>query len=360
MPDTLIPISKPKHLLVRYPNDEHPVPLMTPRQDIPWEAGGVFNPAVVKDGDIFRMLYRTHPGTISPTRRRFHRPGFLYHGRISRIGYAESRDGIHFTPRPEPFIAPDADFDRCGCEDPRITKIGDTFFITYTAIDNSAIRPNIRIALATTKDFITVTKHGIIGPPTESKAAAFFPDPVNGGRVGLALTISSDSTNSHVAVRYYDSIESLLDNPTAGWETFLSRSTETALLRTHWWLHRGPELGASPIRTDRGWLFIFSTESMSSTWTISAALADLDEPHCLIARTPSYLLQPVTDYEMNGVVPNVTFPSGAVIINEDLYVYYGGGDTVIGLATCTLDGLLTYLESFKTNESVSEDRIYKI
>lgn len=86
---------------------------------------------------------------------------------------------------------------------------------------------------------------------------------------------------------------------------------------------------------------------MSDTWTITAALADLNEPHKLIARAPSYILQPVTDYECQGLMHNVTFPSGAVIVDDSLYVYYGAADTVIGLATCKLDELLDYLETFK-------------
>ena len=119
------------------------------------------------------------------------------------------------------------------------------------------------------------------------------------------------------------------------------------MLGTHQWLHRGPELGAPPIKTDRGWLFIYSAESMSDTWTISAALTDLNEPHKLISKTPGFILQPTMAYEREGLVPNVTFPSAAVIVGEDLYVYYGCADTVIGLATCKLEDLLQHLDQFK-------------
>lgn len=83
---------------------------------------------------------------------------------------------------------------------------------------------------------------------------------------------------------------------------------------------------------------------MSDSWTISAALVDYNEPHKLIARASGYILQPVTEYERNGFVPNVTFPEGAVIVGDDLYIYYGCADTVIGLATCKLKDLLGYLE----------------
>ena len=148
-------------------------------------------------------------------------------------------------------------------------------------------------------------------------------------------------------MRYYDSIENLLHQSEQEWEDFLKNSKETALLGTNWWLHRGPELGAPPIKTDRGWLFIYSAESMSDTWTITAALADINAPHKLLARASGYIMQAVTNYEREGLVPNVTFPSAAVVVDRELYVYYGAADTVIGLATCTLNELLDYLESFK-------------
>lgn len=342
---------KGKFRLSRYPSDENAQPILVPRKNIPWEAKAVFNPSVVLDGNVFRMLYRTYPDKLEETTLRLTRPGFRFSNQMSYIGYAESTDGKNFVAREESFIAPDMDYDRYGCEDPRITKFGDTFYITYTAIDSpiedKSKRPNVRIALATTKDFVSVQKHGIIGPPTTSKAAALFPELVNGGKFGLALTISSDSTNSHVAVRYYDSIEKLLHPSKQGWEAFLKNSQETALLGTFWWLHRGPELGAPPIKTDRGWLFIYSAESMSDSWTITAALADGKEPHKLVARASGYILQPATKYERDGLVPNVTFPSAAIIVGDDLYVYYGAADTVIGLAICKLNDLLDYLETSK-------------
>lgn len=342
-----------KFLLKRYPSDEKPEPILVPRKEIDWEAKAVFNPSVVFDNgrNIFVMLYRTYPSITEETTPKIKRPGFKLKNQISYIGYAESKDGINFERRDVPFISPDVDYDRFGCEDPRVTKINDTFYITYTAIDTLIEKedPNakIRIALASTKDFITVEKQGIIGPPVRSKASAFFPEKVSDGKIALLMTINSDSTNSCVVIRYYDSIEEVLDQTDESWAEFLDTTQDKAVLQTEWWLHRGPELGAQPIKTDRGWLLIFSNESMSDSWTIGAALLDLGNPSKLIARTPGYILQPVTDYEREGLVQNVTFPEGVVIVGDTLYVYYGAADTVIGLATCKLSDLLDYVESFK-------------
>lgn len=336
--------------LTRYPTSENPKPILQSRKDIFWEAKAVFNPSVIKDGNIFRMLYRTYPNNLEMTIPRVHSPGIFFKNQASYIGYAESVDGKKFVRRKNPFISPDTEYDQYGCEDPRITKIGDTFYITYTAIDSpledKTKKANIRIALATTKDFISVKKHGIIGPAETSKAGALFPELIN-GKIAFAFTLSSDSANSHIVIRYYSSIEELLNQSDQSWNDFIKHSKEFTLMKTFWWLHRGPELGAPPIKTDRGWLFIYSAESMSDSWTITAALADKEMPHKLIARAPGFILQPATKYECNGLVPNVTFPSGAVIVGEDLYVYYGAADTVIGLATCKLNDLLDFLEEFK-------------
>ncbi len=340
--------------LQRYPNNEKPSPILTPRKEIEWEARAVFNPSVVYDNGIFKMLYRTYPDILEETTPRLKRPGFRFKNQISYIGYAESKDGVNFERRDTPFISPDTDYDKYGCEDPRITKIGDTFYITYTAIDTLIEKrdPNIkiRVALATTKDFITIEKHGIIGPPKRSKASAFFPERVNGGKIALLMTINSDSANSCVIVRYYESMEEVLSQTEDLWTEFLETSQNKSVLKTEWWLDRGPEFGAPPIKTEKGWLVIFSNESMSDSWTIGAALLDINDPSVLIARTAGYILQPVTDYEREGLVPNVTFPEGAVVVGDELYVYYGCADAVIGLATCKVADLLDYIESFKDSK----------
>ncbi len=344
-----------KFQLERYLSNKNPKPILTPRPDVEWEGKAVFNPSVVYEDGIFRMLYRTYPAKLEQTEQKEHRPGFKLKNQTSYIGYAESTDGINFERRDTPFISPDQPYDIYGVEDPRITKIDDIFYITYTAIDKpieGPARPNVRIALASTKDFKTVTKHGIIGPPKRSKAAAFFPEKVNGNKIGLLMTIASDSANSHIALRYYDSMDEVLNQTDASWKEFLEHSEETAVLQTYWWLHRGPELGAAPVKTKKGWLLIYSAEAMAHVWTIAAALVDLKEPHKLIARTPGFILQPVTDYEREGIVPQVTFPEGAVIVGDELYVYYGGADTVIGLATCKLNELLDYLETFNPRKVI--------
>lgn len=332
--------------LVRYPSDEEATPILEPRKEVSWEAAAVFNPSVVEDEGVFHMVYRTYPKTLKETALRLKRPGYYFEGQVSCLGYATSTDGINFDRRAHPLIVPSESYDMYGCEDPRVTKLRGTFYITYTAIDaplwDKTQERHIRIALASTKDFKTIHKHGIIGPPTHSKAAAIFPRLVRSDEVGMLLTVSPDTGNSHIAMRYFDSIDEMLAGSPQGWEAYMKESV--VVLATDAWHHRGPEIGAVPIKTDAGWLLVYSAESMSDSWTVTAALLDTDEPHRVRARASGYLLQPVTHYERNGLVPNVTFPEGAVVVGEDLYVYYGAADTTVGLARCNLQELIVYLE----------------
>lgn len=342
-------MSNLKVRLKRYPSNENPHPILEPRKDVKWECDAVFNPCVVRDGDTYHMLYRTYPKLIRGAPK-LKRPGYKYDNRCSSIGYAHSEDGINFHTIDAPFISPSENYDRYGCEDPRITKIDDTFYITYTAIDgelDKAIKPNVRLALAVTKDFKTIEKKGVIVHSNLSKAGAFFPERFSGDKIALILTASADTNNSSIFVRYFDNMESVYNTNIDDWNQFFINTEPT--IKSNWWLDRGPELGAPPIKTDKGWLIIFSAESMSDSWTITAGLLDLENPHKLIARTSGFLLQAVTNYEREGIVPNVTFPEGAITIGDDLYVYYGAADTVIGLATCKVKDLLEELENNKLN-----------
>src|SRR3989344_1661561 len=171
-------------------------------------------------------------------------------------------------------------------------------------------------------------------------------DGINFERRNLPF-ISPDTGLSHISIRYYDNIEQLIGASSESWGEYFTK--EQIVMKTQPWLYRGPELGAVPVKTKLGWLIIFSSEAMSASWTIGAALLDAESPHKLIARAPGCILQPVATYKREGLVPNVTFPEGAVVAGDNLYVYYGCADTVIGLATCKLNDLLDYITKYEAH-----------
>jgi len=106
-------------------------------------------------------------------------------------------------------------------------------------------------------------------------------------------------------------------------------------------------VGAVPIKTTEGWLFIYSaltTVKDHTEWSISAALLDLHNPRKILANV-DHVLKPETERETHGVVDHVAFPEGAVVFGENLYVYYGSGDQGICLAMCDYQELLDHLVS---------------
>jgi len=267
-----------------------------------------------------------------------------YDNYVSEIWLATG-DGINFTLSDIPVIKPEPDhpYDEWGCEDPRIAQLDDRYLITYTALSEPAYSAKgDRIGLASTLDFSTFEKHGVIGPPEPSKAAVFFPERVNGS----ALLLLTNKINKKIYLASYD--RDVLDR--AGWENYWKDWVwqENVVLQPRYngnngWEAKEVETGAQPIKTPHGWLLIYSGISHDPTWSIGAALLDLENPREVIARSPRPILQPEMEYERVGDVPNVTFTDGAIVRGDELFVYYGGADKVCALATCNVNDLADLL-----------------
>jgi predicted GH43/DUF377 family glycosyl hydrolase len=267
-------------------------------------------------------------------------------GYMSSIGLATSTDGVHFERYSEPIIHPDREYEEIlGCEDPRVTKIGDEYFLYYTAVGGTWEKWEVRIALATSHDFKTWKKHGIVGPRhTTSKAAALFPEKIN-GKYQLLYTWMADSPLSSIILVGFDSIEELKRPHAFSLAKSIDQYEQHVVFRPPERVFRGAEVGAVPIRTDRGWVLIYCPANTSDhpEWSIHAALLDLHDPRRVLSTSDGPILHPQTDEERHGVVNNVTFPEGAVVVGEELYVYYGSGDQGCCLATCNFNELLSHL-----------------
>jgi predicted GH43/DUF377 family glycosyl hydrolase len=319
--------------LTRY--DQNPILVKNP--DHAWEAGSVFNPCVILEGGLFRMYYRATNG-LEPGKG----------SQISSIGYAESRDGKQWTRSDSPVLSPSESFDEDGCEDPRVTKIGDTYYMYYTAIS----RPNdhdwiVRIGLATSADGFAWQKHGIVGPSgSRSKAATLFPEQID-GKFWWFYTWEADTPASTIMAVAADSLGQVIAPPPGQVASTLENYDSYAVFAPpeHVPTERGAEVGAPPIKTEAGWLFIYCNANTQghAEWSVKAALLDLHDPRRVIAETSEPILKPETVEETGGVVANVTFPEGAVIVGDELYVYYGSGDQGCCLATCKLGDLLQEL-----------------
>lgn len=293
-------------------------PIIRPEDGQGWEVRGTFNPsAVVADGAIHH-LYRAVDADGT-----------------SRLGYARSLDGGAISSRsPSPVLQPSADWEEFGCEDPRITQLNGNFYVTYTAFSQRGPR----IALASTKDFSNFNKYGIVGPDLNDKDCVIFPETIN-GKIGLLHRVEG-----RIQVAYFESLEAL-ENPRGYWEDYLKHLEDFEVIRQRFsWETLKVGTGPPPIRTEKGWLVIYHGVSLGKVYRVGALLLDLDDPKKVIARTREPILEPETEFERLGVVPNVVFPVGAIVHEGKLLVYYGGADRVSCAASVPLNEFLEELE----------------
>jgi predicted GH43/DUF377 family glycosyl hydrolase len=296
-------------------------PIIAPRRDVGWETIGTFNPGAIAEGKYIHLLYRAVDAN-----------------RVSRLGYARTLDGRTMESRPlEPVMTSSGDWEEFGCEDPRITRFDGTFYVTYTAYS----RRGPRIALASTKDFLHFEKYGVVGPDRNDKDCVIFPERVD-GKIALLHRL-----RSKVQIAYFENIESLIQSK-AFWKQYVPHFEDYEVMRAKSpWEERKVGVGSPPIKTERGWLVVYHGVSPDRIYRAGALLLDLDDPKKVVARTRTPILEPETDFEKRGFVPNVVFPDGAVIRDGELLTYYGGADRVCCVASSPVDEFLDELEKEK-------------
>jgi predicted GH43/DUF377 family glycosyl hydrolase len=293
-------------------------PIIFPRQGTDWEVDGTFNPGAVAAGRVVHLLYRAVDAN-----------------RISRLGYARSLNGVDFNYRPEnPVLEATAAWEEFGCEDPRLTPLDGTYYVTYTAYS----RRGARIALASTKDFSRFEKYGLVGPDRHDKDCALFPEEIN-GRIAMLHRLGST-----IQIAYFESLDAIKHSQKF-WSEYVTHYQDFEIMRPKFsWDEWKIGMGPTPVRTDRGWLVIYHGVSSERIYRVGAVLLDLEDPANVIGRTSEPILEPETEFEKRGIVPNVVFPTGAVLWDGDLLIYYGGADKVCCGARVAIDELLDELE----------------
>jgi predicted GH43/DUF377 family glycosyl hydrolase len=295
---------------------------------------------VIKDNKQKHMVYRamSFPEYVQGV-----------HMSVSSIGYATSTDGIHFNDERQ-LIKPEHGWEIFGCEDPRVTKLDNKYYIFYTALSAYPFDPSkIKIGLAITRDFKTIeSKHPVTN--FNSKAMTLFPEKIN-GKIAAILTVHTDIPPAKIALAWFDTEEQIWSEQYWN-EWYASLSFHIIpLLRS---VHDHLEVGSSPIKTPKGWLLIYSYIenyfSSDKIFNIEAVLLELNDPSKVIGKTKKTILSPKELYELNGNVPNVIFPSGALLEGDNLYIYYGGTDTTGCLAIGNIEDLLNEL-SYKEQDN---------
>lgn len=308
-------------------------PILTADPSLNWEKEGAFNGCVAFADGKYHMVYRA----ISTKT--------MQHGtemKVSSVGYAQSTDGVNFTNHTQ-IITPEQDWEIYGCEDPRITYMDGKFYIFYTALSVYPFSAyGIKLAVAITSDFKNFEKHPVT--TFNSKAMGLFPEKID-GKYAVLVTINTDMPPAKICLALFDKEEDMWSQQY--WNQWYedANSFTIPLLRN---AQDQVELGAPPVKTDHGWLVIYSYIknyfSDKKVFGIEAALLDFNEPRTITGRTTLPLLTPEASYELEGDVPNIVFPSGALIKDDLLYVYYGAADTRVALATMHLGSLLDQIK----------------
>jgi len=254
--------------------------------------------------------------------------GVLYKGKdylssMSHIRAARSSDGINFTVDEKPFIYPKSLDEEYGVEDPRITYINGKYYINYSIVSQDSWCT----ALATTKDFMSYEKLGIIFYP-ENKDVTIFPERVNGKYI--ALHRPNNSGFGKASIWYAESPDLL------HWGKY------RCLLRPRDTSYESMKIGggAPPIKTKDGWLCIYHAKGDNQRYSLFAMLLDLDKPWKIIKHPLIPIFEPKTQYEVNGFFPNVVFSNGMFEKDGKLYMYYGASDETSCLAITTVKEIL--------------------
>jgi len=294
-------------------------PILSPQGDS-FESAGTFNPSVVKKDGKFVMLYRAQD-----------RKG------TSALGYATSDDGIHFTRRTEPVMVSEAPYEKGGgVEDPRLQKIGDTYYLTYTGYNNvdgpAADKKDAQLCMATSADLIHWQRKGVIIPSFKgkwnvkwTKSGAIAPEQIN-GKYWMYYLGDAKGQDTQMGVAYSEDLlhwTEALDHP-----VLASRpgSFDSQVV----------EPGPAPLITPQGIFLIYNGADDKLVYSTGWVLFDKTDPTKVVARASDPVFAPEKEWEKVGQVPNVVFVEGMVQDGNRWLFYYGAADKHIGVASAPL------------------------
>ena len=283
------------------------VPIISPRGD-GWESAGTFNPAVVVHESKVVMLYRAQDK----------------HG-TSRLGYAESEDGLHFTRRSEPVLSPEADYEKGGgVEDPRLVQFAGTYYLTYTGYN----KKDAQLCLATSKDLIHWDRKGVMLPANKgnwnvkwTKSGAIVPEMIHDRYWMYFLGTSVDGKDQMGLASSHDLLQ---------W----TEETKTPVLpvRPRKFDSRVAEPGPAPLVGAGGIVLYYNGADDNLVYRTGVAVFDPKDPRKLISRSDKPFFAPEKDWEKVGQVPNVVFVEGTIHWHQSLWFYYGAADKYIGVS----------------------------
>lgn len=318
--------------------------------NLDFEKKGVFNPTCIIEAGTTHMFYRA-----------------VDLQDMSRIGYAEINGNRVVKRLDHPVLEPKESYEIKGIEDPRLTKLNDTYFMVYVALDSLA---NARLAMAESRNLQQWKKVGLVGPNITYREAKTIIDPsLSNKGYGYFLDYFSKYDDT---VFLYEKSGCILPQKISGKTALIHRihpGIQIAYARdisefkeNRFWREQlaslsnfivmSPQLpwegevigmGSVPIQTNEGWLVIYYSSKKNRkdrVFRVGAALLDPEDPRKEIGRTKQPLFEPLEEWEKIGRVPNVVFPSGAIIKDERVWIYYGAADTLVAAKSVELEDLL--------------------
>ena len=276
-----------------------------------------------------RYIRRDDPDLDVSDTRGYYLRGKMLLTSLSHLRLARSDDGRHFRFDDEPAIFPSTPYEAFGCEDPRITLIDGTYYVCYTAVSERGVC----VAMASTDDFVTFRRHGLIFPPYQ-KDVCLFPQKVNGMYVCRHRPYKNEFNDASIWTAYSPDLHCW-----GGHELTLAPTPGT-------WEAGRVGCGAPPIRTDEGWLEIYHAADAGGTYHLGAMLSDLDQPHRVLTRSSKPVLGPQADYELQGIYANCVFSNGLIVDDDGtMTVYYGAADRICAAAVTTVDEMVSAAKS---------------
>jgi len=286
-------------------------PILAP-QGAGWESAGTFNPAVIEHDGKYVMLYRAQDAQGT-----------------SRLGYAESTDGIHFARRPQPVLSPEAEYEKSGgVEDPRLVKLDDTYYLTYTGYNTR----DAQLCLATSRDLIHWDRKGVILPAYKgnwntgwTKSGAIVSEKVD-GKYWMYFLGTTPDKNDQMGLAYSTDL--------IHW----TEATKTPVLprRPGQFDSRVVEPGPPPILTPDGIVLIYNGADDKLVYRTAIAIFDRKDPRKVLYRSEQPIFAPEMEWEKVGQVPNVVFVEGMARRGDHYLFYYGGADKYVGVAEAAI------------------------
>lgn len=242
---------------------------------------------------------------------------------ISHLRVARSKDGIQFNIEETPALYPANEYEEFGIEDPRITQIGDTYYINYSCCASLGVTT----CLAVTKDFKQFERKGVIFTP-DNKDVAIFPKEINGKYYAFNRPASAEYKRREIWISESDNL--------------IHWGNHKRLLKVNTFDWDNGRIGCSspPFLTESGWLEIYHAADSNDRYCLGALLLDKDDPTKVIAKSEKPILEPIASYEKWGFYGPVVFNCGCLYEQEIIKLYYGAADTCVAYAEVALSDIL--------------------